>query len=141
MFVLDCSVVLAWTMPDEESEYADQVLDLLIDQQAIVPSLWHLEIMNVLLMAEKRGRIVADKIPVVLETIGQLNIETDRKDIEISENNFFLFAQQHEITSYDATYLYLAQRENLLLATLDKKMKSIAKQLGCYLEQKNTKQL
>jgi len=105
MFVLDCSVVLAWTMPDEESEYADQVLDLLIDQQAIVPSLWHLEIMNVLLMAEKRGRIVADKIPVVLETIGQLNIETDRKDIEISENNFFLFAQQHEITSYDATYL------------------------------------
>jgi len=141
MFVLDCSVVLAWTMPDEESEYADQVLDLLIDQQAIVPSLWHLEIMNVLLMAEKRGRIVADKIPVVLETIGQLNIETDRKDIEISENNFFLFAQQHEITSYDATYLYLAQRENLLLATLDKKMKSIAKQLGCYLEQKSTKQL
>ena len=134
MFVLDCSVALAWAMPDEENKYADYVLDLLIDQQAIVPSLWHLEIINVLLMAEKRGGIVSDKVSIVLETIGQLNIETDRKEIDIGENNFLLFARQQGVTSYDATYLYLAQREKLLLATLDKKMKSVAEQLGCYLQ-------
>jgi len=62
VFVLDCSVALAWCLEDESNEYADNLLDLLIDQQAIVPSLWHLEVMNVLLMAQRRGRVEQGKI-------------------------------------------------------------------------------
>ena len=134
MFVLDCSVVLAWCLPDEQSDYAAQTLDLLLDQQAIVPPLWHLEVMNVLLMAQRRNRLEKDKISNILQTLSNLNISTDKKHIEINEPNFISFAVKHQITSYDAAYLYLAKRENIPLATLDKKMKQIAQNLGVFLQ-------
>lgn len=134
MFVLDCSVVLAWCLPDEQSDYAAQTLDLLLDQQAIVPPLWHLEVMNVLLMAQRRNRLEKDKISNILQTLSNLNISTDKKHIEINEPNFISFAVKHQITSYDAAYLYLARRENIPLATLDKKMKQIAQNFGVFLQ-------
>lgn len=43
MFVLDCSVALAWCFEDEGSDYAHKVLDCLEEQTAIVPRLWYLE--------------------------------------------------------------------------------------------------
>jgi predicted nucleic acid-binding protein len=134
MFVLDCSVALAWCLPDEQSDYAAQTLDLLLDQQAIVPSLWHLEVINVLLMAQRRNRLEKNKISNILQTLSHLNISTDKKHIEINEPNFISFAVKHQITSYDAAYLYLARRENIPLATLDKKMKQIAQNLGVFLQ-------
>jgi predicted nucleic acid-binding protein len=134
MFVLDCSVALAWCLPDEQSDYATQTFDLLLDQQAIVPSLWHLEVINVLLMAQRRNRLEKNKISNILQTLSHLNISTDKKHIEINEPNFISFAVKHQITSYDAAYLYLARRENIPLATLDKKMKQIAQNLGVFLQ-------
>ena len=134
MFVLDCSVALAWCMPDENDTYADDVLDLLINQQAIVPSLWHLEVMNVLLMAQRNKRLGADEIPVIFQTLAQLNISTDKKQINVNNTDFIAFAQYHQITSYDASYLYLAKREQIPIATLDKKMKNVASSLGVLLE-------
>ena len=134
MFVLDCSVALAWCLPDEQSDYATQTLDLLLDQQAIVPPLWHLEVMNVLLMAQRRNRLEKDKIPHILQTLSRLSISTDKKYIDISDSGFISFAIKHQITSYDAAYLYLARREKIPLATLDKRMKQVAQNLGVFLQ-------
>ncbi len=134
MFVLDCSVTLAWCLPDEEDNYAQRVLDLLVEQQAIVPPLWHLEVMNVLLMAERKRRITGQQVSHILETLTPLNIITTNRYPLISNHELLLFSQQHQVTSYDAAYLYLAQNENLSLATLDNKMRVIATELGIYLE-------
>ncbi|MBT3186030.1 type II toxin-antitoxin system VapC family toxin [Candidatus Thioglobus sp.] len=134
MFVLDCSVALAWCLEDESNEYADNLLDLLIDQQAIVPSLWHLEVMNVLLMAQRRGRVEQGKIPLILQTLSNLPISTDKREIDINDENFINFANQYQLTSYDATYLYLAKREKIPVATLDKKMQQVAIELGLFLK-------
>ncbi len=46
-FVLDCSVAISWILPDEYSDYAQNVFDLLDEQQTVVPSIWYLEIANV----------------------------------------------------------------------------------------------
>ena len=134
MFVLDCSVTLAWCLPDENDTYTDQVLDLLIEQQAIVPALWHLEVMNVLLIAERKKRLTAEHTRRILETLRPLNISTYRQQPHIETVELMQFAQQHQLTSYDAAYLHLAHRENLPLATLDKQMRSAAQQLNLYLE-------
>ena len=134
MFVLDCSVALAWCMPDENDHYADDVLNLLIEQQAIVPSLWHLEVMNVLLMAQRKNRINTDHITRILQTLSQLNISTDKKQLNITNTDFVDFAQHYKLTSYDASYLYLAKRERIPLATLDKKMKNVADSLELSLQ-------
>jgi len=134
VFVLDCSVALAWCLEDESNEYADNLLDLLIDQQAIVPSLWHLEVMNVLLMAQRRGRVEQGKIPLILQTLSNLPISTDKREIDINDESFINFANQYQLTSYDATYLYLAKREKIPVATLDKKMQQVAIELGLFLK-------
>ena len=121
-------------MPDENDHYADDVLNLLIEQQAIVPSLWHLEVMNVLLMAQRKNRINTDHITRILQTLSQLNISTDKKQLNITNTDFVDFAQHYKLTSYDASYLYLAKRERIPLATLDKKMKNVADSLELSLQ-------
>lgn len=133
MFVLDCSVTMSWCLQDETSHYGEKVLDLLTHQQAIVPSLWHLEVMNVLMMAQKRKRISQKNTMIVLNTLSQLNIQTDKISININNTEFVDFSNQHQLTSYDASYLYLAKREQIPLATLDKKMQISADNLSLYL--------
>jgi hypothetical protein len=55
-FVLDNSIVMAWSFEDETDEYADAVLDRLAVARAFVPTLWPLEVANALLMGERRKR-------------------------------------------------------------------------------------
>jgi predicted nucleic acid-binding protein len=55
--VLDASVALAWCFPDEQSGYADQVLQELEGRPVVVPSIWALEIANGFLVGERRKRL------------------------------------------------------------------------------------
>ena len=57
IFVVDNSVVMSWLFKDEVNKYADAVLDRLTDAKAYVPVIWPLEVVNVLLTAERRNRI------------------------------------------------------------------------------------
>ncbi len=57
LFVLDCSVALAWILPDEANAAADALSDRLTQDIALVPSIWPLEVSNVLMIAMRRGRI------------------------------------------------------------------------------------
>jgi len=90
--------------------------------------------MNVLLMAQRRGRVEQGKIPLILQTLSNLPISTDKREIDINDESFINFANQYQLTSYDATYLYLAKREKIPVATLDKKMQQVAIELGLFLK-------
>ena len=53
--MIDAAVALSWLFPRvklEEAALADQALDAMASQPAIVPALWHAEIANGLLAAE-----------------------------------------------------------------------------------------
>ena len=56
-FVIDNSVVMAWCFEDETSQYTDAILDRLEVSTAVVPSIWPLEVGNVLLVAERKKRL------------------------------------------------------------------------------------
>ena len=59
-FVLDASVAAAWTLPDEASPEAAALLDKAADG-VLAPFHYPSEIANVVLMAQRRGRVlVAD---------------------------------------------------------------------------------
>jgi hypothetical protein len=58
-FVLDCSIAVSWCFEDEASEISDALLERVRDEGALVPSLWHLELGNVLIQAERRGRVMS----------------------------------------------------------------------------------
>lgn len=134
MFVLDCSVALAWCFEDESSDYVDKVLDCLEEQTAIVPRLWHLEVLNVLVMGERRQRIQAPEIQEFLELLQALDIQTDKHSPIIENDELLQLARMHQLSVYDATYLALALREKLPLATQDKRLRRVAESLNIYLK-------
>jgi predicted nucleic acid-binding protein len=131
-FVLDASVALAWVLDKPVSDYAVAVKTKLRDgQRGVVPALWHLEIANGLATAERRQDLTADD---VAEALNQLELTATRKlDTElglVTSRDVLAIARSFQLTAYDAAYLWLAQREGLPLATLDKSLRMAASKAG-----------
>ena len=114
--VVDASVVVAWLFDDEDEPRADRVLEQLAEDGALVPYLWHLEMRNSLLTAERRGRLSPGEVKERLDTLKDLPITTDEGlDLQAA----FDLSREHGLSVYDALYLELAKREGAALATLD----------------------
>ena len=119
-FVLDCSIAAAWLFEDEASPETDNLLAHLKDGGASVPNLWHLEVSNVLIQAEKRGRITAPQIAARLQLLASLPITTDTETAPRSFREIMTLARAQKLTCYDAAYLELAIHQEVPLATRDK---------------------
>ncbi|MDE2839567.1 MAG: type II toxin-antitoxin system VapC family toxin [Chloroflexota bacterium] len=133
MLILDASIAAAWLFSDETEPQAEAVLARLAEDTAYVPQLWHLEVRNVLLVAERRGRIAAEHALELLETLGELPIRTDTTpDLAVA----FALARAHGLSFYDALYLELAQRRDGTLATLDSALARSAAAVGLSLSEK-----
>ncbi len=122
-FVLDSSVALAWVLPDETNPTLDQLCDRLIVDIALVPPVWPLEIGNVLLVAIKRGRLTTRDVSHLITELRSLPLEIDAASTERALEETLALAKKYDLTTYDASYLELAQRRNLPLATLDTKLR------------------
>jgi predicted nucleic acid-binding protein len=123
-FVVDASITVVWGLDDEEDVIADLAWDRLTAEPARVPAIWWFEVRNVLLINEWRGRISAQETSAFLKALSAMVIEIDYAP---SEAATFALARLHQLTIYDASYLELALREALPLATLDKKLAAAAK--------------
>jgi predicted nucleic acid-binding protein len=115
-FVLDASITSCWAFSDEDHPHAALAEKRLQSDPALVPGLWWLEIRNVLLINERRGRISEGKSAVFLHFLSGLPITSDRMP---RETELFRLARTYRLTIYDACYLELAQRHGTALATLD----------------------
>lgn len=124
-FVLDASTTASWAFPDEKDSTAARAAELLESSadNAVVPALWWYEVRNILVINERRGRIVMSRSAVFLDQLAQLSIQIDSG----FDSGFILdLARGHALTVYDAAYLALAIRERLSLATLDKALQAAA---------------
>lgn len=129
-FVLDNSVVMSWCFKDEENQYADDVLDYLSDVNAVVPSVWPLEVMNVLLVAERRKRLSEADSVRFISLLSQLPITVEYESPERVMKELISFARANNLSSYDASYLDLSMRKGIPLATLDKQLLATAKRVN-----------
>lgn len=118
-FVVDASVTAAWILPDEESPLASLVRSLLADEAAFAPFVWWLEVRNLLLVAERRRRVSG---LLVDQLLGALNTYPISLDTRPDERRVVELARTHALTIYDASYIELAGRLGLPLATLDGKL-------------------
>lgn len=126
--VLDCSAVLAWFFEDERDADALRLIDALGSVRAHVPSLWPYEIANVMLVAERRGRLKAASITEGLDAIEALDIVIEPG--KMIERELIELARQNNLSVYDASYLALALHLKLPLATRDKALKRAAQAVG-----------
>ena len=129
-FVLDGSVTLAWLFHDEKNPYADAIVAKLPRLEMLVPRLWHLEVGNVLLVGERRGRCSQADVTAWPAFLSGLPIVVDPETESRAWSETLNLARQFGLSAYDADYLELAIREGLPLATLDAKLESAAKAVG-----------
>lgn len=118
--VIDASVTMAWCFEDEATERTEAVLDHLRSDEGVVPALWHLEVANVLLVAERRERMTEAQVSRFLDLLGQLPIRIDPQPIDTTA--VLAAGRRHGLSAYDATYLVLAERLGVPCATLDERL-------------------
>ena len=75
--VIDCSITMAWYFKDEATAYTNAVRASLATERAVVPTLWSLEVANVLLMAERRKRSNQTRAAKWLRYLSALPIAVD----------------------------------------------------------------
>lgn len=125
-FVVDCSVTASWVLPDEVSDSAVTLLGRLGSDPIFVPFLWPSEIANVLLMAERRGRLTSAQREVAFAALKRLPILAMPFDHQADWAATYDLANQFGLTFYDACYVQLAIRLREPLATFDKAMRNAA---------------
>ena len=117
--VLDASAVMGWCFEDEADPEGDALLRRVAASGAVVPGLLALEVANVLVGAERRGRITPAESARFLGLLEALPIEVDAHTALRAPRETLLLARAHRLSSYDAAYLELALRLGLPLATRD----------------------
>ncbi len=129
-FVLDASIALSWCFVDAQTNHTRQLLENLAVETAYVPSLWTLEVGNILISAEKRNRITFADVNRFLALLSQLNIKIDNETADRGFHEILAYAYAQKLTTYDAAYLELAMRMGLPLASKDKQLCEVAIRLG-----------
>ena len=130
-WVLDCSVALAWGLPDECSARAERFLTALSASDALwVPSLWWYELSNGLTVARRRHRVADAEIERLVELYRALPVRTDDAAGPDLLRRLRTVADTYNLSAYDAAYLELAQRRGLRLATLDRALARAARKAG-----------
>ncbi len=128
--VIDASVTLSWCFSDEENDSALQTLNALAEGEAVVPAIWTLEVANVLLLAERRGRLARAESEQFLALLEKLPITVDTTSICAISPHIMALGRDYQLSSYDAAYLELAMREGIPLATIDTLLLNAMTRLG-----------
>ena len=126
-FILDCSISISWVLVDEDDDYANSILDLMTDATAFVPEIWSLEVVNTLLVAERRNRMTIEKSEQAIKLLQSLPIVIDTLTSSQAFQQTLKLGREQSLASYDAAYLELALRKNLPLATNDNRLIEAAK--------------
>ncbi len=128
--VLDASVTLSWCFEDEPSHLGDRVLGLLAGEDAIVPSIWPLEVANGLRTAVRRARLREGELPRIGDFLMALPIRVEPLTLTDALGGVSEFARALDLSVYDAAYLALASRRGLRLATVDERLRRACSTAG-----------
>lgn len=133
-FVLDASVAMSWLLEDAGAHqaYADAVFEVLKrpSTQAHVPTTWGLEIANVIAKCQARGVLPENRAQAFLSTIDAVPVRCDPQTYSKALSETLQLARRYRLSSYDASYLELALRTALPLATLDADLSRATRKAG-----------
>jgi predicted nucleic acid-binding protein len=123
LVIIDASVALKWFLPDEEyGQKALQVLDRYMGNEIILgaPSLLEYELVNGLIIAQKRGRVPEETILTAVEGFANLGIRL--QNIARLFDKVIHLSKAHQLSAYDASYLAIADEKGAPFITADEKL-------------------
>lgn len=129
-FVVDASVAMAWCFRDEQTASTETLFDRLRTTGATVPAIRPLEIAGALLSGERRGRLSEAESARFVRTLGTLPITVDDGGGIATPAPVLALGRGQNLSSYDASYLELAMRQGLPLATLDARLRAATARIG-----------
>lgn len=97
------------------------------DATAFVPEIWTLEIVNTLLVAERRNPMTIQQTEKAINLLESLSILIDSLTSSQRFKETLILGRKQGLASYDAAYLELALRKSLPLATNDNRLIEAAK--------------
>jgi predicted nucleic acid-binding protein len=95
-----------------------------------VPAIWRLEVVNALVVAERRKKVAPAKSVKFLQDLQLFTIEVDVDGLDQVFSTVLDRARVYQRSAYDASYLELAQRLRLPFATKDEPLRKAAEELG-----------
>lgn len=126
-FVIDASTVLEWLLRDGRAKEADALMSRSNAEGAAAPRLMTLEVANGLRNRMRRGAFAPSERHAMLKDFVQLEIEWDD---QADPQELTQLSDAHGVTIYGATYLALASRLGLPLATFDQRLAEAARAAG-----------
>ncbi|NNN18763.1 MAG: type II toxin-antitoxin system VapC family toxin [Acidimicrobiaceae bacterium] len=132
-FVLDNSVVMRWFFGDgsqKDLEYSLAVLEQVPLSRVMVPAVWSLEVTNVIVRAETKGLVSEARSAEFVRLLADMDIKEETIESSLVFGNVLSIARRYSISTYDASYLELAMRNGVELATLDVDLIRAANQAG-----------
>ena len=127
-FVLDASATMVLVMDDEPEDPVVPIVSAFRSGAAIVPSLWRFEVANALDTALRRDRVDEAGLATAVGLIEGLDPVED--DAPPALGWLLALAGRHGITPYDASYLSIALRRGIPLASLDRGLRTAATAAG-----------
>jgi predicted nucleic acid-binding protein len=126
-FVLDASTVLTWCFPDEKAQNAQEISEKIAGGgTVVVPAFWLHEVLNALLVGERRNRLTPELTQAFTADLNRLPVNVDVATREIVFNTTQALCRKYGLTAYDAAYLEIAIRGGYPLATADDDLRRAA---------------
>lgn len=126
-FVVDASMTASWLLPDEQSELALKCYEALKTEEVYVPIIWRMEVWNLLISAERRKRIALEYANKATALLGEYPLI---EESGFTPETILEIARTYGLSAYDAMYLDVAQRLQIRLATLDRRLIGAAQSAG-----------
>lgn len=128
--VIDASLTIAAFAEERDTVAAQVVMAEAMRRGAWVPSLWKLEVANVLRIMVIRKRAEASFPDQVLAALSDMPIMIDLETADRAWSETLALSREQDLTPYDAAYLELAVRRGAALATLDMRLAAAARRRG-----------
>jgi len=130
-YVFDASFVGAIIIPDENNPRINKIQAGIGEEEDIfVPQLLWYEIASIFRNLIRRKRYTPDEVLQFIPLLAAVRLETDHQTGPDYSQKLLRFCNEYNLSSYDASYLELAERTNAILCTLDEDLGAAAKKRG-----------
>lgn len=126
--VVDNSVVIAWLIGTQATDYSRAVWRRARRESLYAPAVWPFELVNALWMMHRRRLLNQAQVQGIIANARRLEISVDREPVSMA--TLFDLAQRAAVSAYDAAYVDLALRRGWPLATKDDRLREAARAAG-----------